>query len=142
MSHAATGQTIRIHYTGKLENGTTFDTSAGREPLEFELGSGEIIPGLDQALEGMAVGQRKTVTIQPDEAYGPRREQLVQSVPNSALPDDLEPSVGMQLQSQRSDGQVTRLTVIEVADDSITVDGNHPLAGQVLMFEVEVVEIV
>lgn len=141
MSHATAGQTIRIHYTGKLEDGTTFDTSAGREPLEFELGSGEIISGLDQALEGMAVGESKVVTIQPDAAYGPRHEDLVGSVPNSALPDDLQPSVGMQLQNQGSDGQITRLVVTEVAEDSITVDANHPLAGQVLVFEVELVEI-
>jgi peptidylprolyl isomerase len=141
MSHATSGQTVRIHYTGKLENGSTFDSSAGREPLEFELGSGQVISGLDQALEGMAVGETKTVTIQPDEAYGARRDDLIGSVPNSALPDDLEPAVGMQLQSQAADGQITRLVVTEVAADSITVDANHPLAGEVLVFEVELVAI-
>ena len=141
MSQASVGQTVRVHYTGRFEDGTVFDTSAEREPLEFELGSGQVIPGLNNAVEGMAVGQSKTVTIQPDQAYGPHQEQLVQSVPNSALPDDLQPSVGMQLQSRAPDGQVIKVVVTEVADDSITVDANHPLAGHVLQFDIKMVEI-
>ncbi len=141
MSQATAGATVRIHYTGKLDDGTTFDSSADREPLEFTLGSGQIIPGLDNAIDGMAVGESKQVAIDPTDAYGSRDENMVQSVPLSALPEDIKPNVGMQLQSQSAEGQVVQLVVTEVTEDSITVDANHPLAGQVLHFEVELVEI-
>ena len=141
MSQAKSGDTVKIHYTGTLDDGTQFDSSAGRDPLEFELGGGQVIPGFDSAVTGMAVGESKSVRIEPDEAYGPRHEQLVQQVPRSALPDDLEPQVGMGLQSQSPEGQVMMLTVTEVEDDNITVDANHPLAGQVLNFDIELVSI-
>ncbi|HNP35489.1 MAG TPA: peptidylprolyl isomerase [Woeseiaceae bacterium] len=141
MQQAKNGDTVRIHYTGKLDDGTSFDSSAGREPLEFALGSGQVIPGFDNAVDGMKVGDSKTVTIPPDEAYGPKHEQLVQEVPKSALPPELEPEVGMQLQSKAPDGQTMQLMVTNVADNTITVDGNHPLAGQDLTFEIELVEI-
>lgn len=142
MNQASAGQTVRIHYNAKLEDGTLVDTSAEPDPMQFELGSGQVIPGLDNAVQGMAVGESKTVTIQADEAYGPRNEQLIISVPNSELPKDLQPSVGMELQSRAADGQITKLTITEVGDDSITVDANHPLAGQVLQFDIELIEIV
>jgi peptidylprolyl isomerase len=142
MSQAKAGNTVRIHYTGKLDDGTQFDSSVGREPLEFALGGGQVIPGFDRAVEGMTVGESKTVAIAPEEAYGPRHDQLVQDVPKSALPADMQPEVGMQLQSQTPDGQVMRLVVTDVADESITVDGNHPLAGRSLNFDIELVEIV
>ena len=141
MSQAKSGDTVKIHYTGTLDDGTQFDTSSGRDPLEFQLGGGQVIPGFDTAVTGMAVGESKSVRIEPDEAYGPRHEQLVQQVPRSALPDDLEPQVGMGLQSQSPDGQVMMLMVTEVADETITVDANHPLAGQALNFDIELVEI-
>ena len=141
MSNAKAGDTVKIHYTGTLDDGTQFDSSAGRDPLEFELGGGQVIPGFDSAVEGMAVGENKNVRIEPDQAYGERHEQLVQQVPRSALPDDLEPQVGMGLQSQSPDGQVMMLMVTEVGDDNITVDANHPLAGQALNFDIELVEI-
>jgi peptidylprolyl isomerase len=141
MSQAKSGDTVKIHYTGTLDDGTQFDSSAGRDPLEFQLGGGQVIPGFDSAVTGMAVGESKSVRIEPDEAYGPRHEQLVQQVPRSALPDDLEPQVGMGLQSQSPEGQVMMLTVTEVEDDNITVDANHPLAGQVLNFDIELVSI-
>ncbi len=141
MSNAKTGDTVKIHYTGTLDDGTQFDSSAGRDPLEFELGGGQVIPGFDSAVEGMAVGENKNVRIEPDQAYGERHEQLVQQVPRSALPDDLEPQVGMGLQSQSPDGQVMMLIVTEVGDEEITVDANHPLAGQALNFDIELVEI-
>ena len=141
MSQAKTGDTVKIHYTGTLDDGTQFDSSAGRDPLEFTLGSGQVIPGFDKAVEGMAVGDEKTVNIQPDDAYGPRNDQMVQEVPKSALPDDLEPEEGMGLQARGQDGQVLNLTVGAVGDDSSTVDGNHPLAGQSLNFDIELVEI-
>lgn len=142
MSAAKSGDTVRIHYTGKLEDGTPFDSSEGRDPLEFALGGGQVIPGFDNAVEGMAVGEKKSVTVPPEEAYGPRHDQLIQDVPKSQLPDDLTPAVGMQLQTQSETGDVVRLAVTAVDDESITVDGNHPLAGKALNFDIELVEIV
>jgi len=141
MSQAKSGDTVKIHYTGTLDDGTKFDSSAGREPLEFAIGSGQVIPGFDNAVDGMTVGDNKTVTIPAGEAYGERHDQLVQEVPKSALPDDMEPEIGMQLQSQGPDGQVMNLLVTAVEVESITVDGNHPLAGQSLTFAIELVEI-
>jgi peptidylprolyl isomerase len=141
MSQAKTGDTVKIHYTGTLEDGTEFDSSAGREPLEFEMGSGQVIPGFDTAVDGMTIGDSKTVTIPPGEAYGDRHDQLVQQVPKSALPDDMKPEVGMQLQSQSPEGQIMNLVVVEVEEESITVDANHPLAGKALTFAIELVEI-
>ncbi|MCB1786917.1 MAG: peptidylprolyl isomerase [Chromatiaceae bacterium] len=142
MSQAAAGDTVRIHYTGKLDDGTQFDSSAGREPLEFALGAGQVVPGFDKAVTGMNVGESKSVRIPPEDAYGPRHEQLVHEVPKSALPEDIDPSVGMALQARGSDGQTVQLTVTAVAAESITVDANHPLAGHALNFDIELVEIV
>ncbi|TWT61740.1 FKBP-type peptidyl-prolyl cis-trans isomerase [Rubinisphaera italica] len=142
MNAAKSGDTVRIHYTGKLEDGTQFDSSEGRDPLEFSLGSGKVIPGFDNAVEGMAVGDKKSVTIPPEEAYGPRHEQLIQVVPRNRLPDGMTPTVGMDLQSQNENGQVMQFSVTAVDEESITVDGNHPLAGKALSFDVELVEIV
>ncbi|MBT8086989.1 MAG: peptidylprolyl isomerase [Gammaproteobacteria bacterium] len=142
MTQAKSGDTVRIHYTGTLEDGTQFDSSSGRDPLEFALGGGQVIPGFDSAVDGMTVGDSKTVTIQPDDAYGQRHEQLIQQVPKSALPEDMTPEVGMALQSQSPDGQTMNLVVVGVEEDSITLDANHPLSGQALTFEIELVEIV
>ena len=141
MTQAKSGDTVRIHYTGTLGDGTQFDSSAGRDPLEFALGGGQVIPGFDSAVDGMTVGESKSVTIPPEQAYGERHEQLVQQVPKSALPEDMKPEVGMQLQSQSPDGQVMNLVVTEVEEATITVDANHPLAGQALTFAIELVEI-
>lgn len=141
MSQAKSGDTVKIHYTGTLDDGSQFDSSAGRDPLEFTVGSGQVIPGFEQAVEGMAVGDTKTVNIPAEDAYGPHHDQMVQDVPKSALPDDLEPEVGMTLQAQGPDGQFLDLTVTAVEEDSITVDGNHPLAGKALKFDLELVEI-
>lgn len=142
MTQAKSGDTVRIHYTGTLDDGTRFDSSAGMDPLEFALGGGQVIPGFDSAVDGMSVGESKKVTIEAEHAYGQRHEQLVQRVPRNVLPDDVEPVAGMQLQSQSPDGHVMNLVVTEVDDDTITVDGNHPLSGQALTFEIELVEIV
>lgn len=142
MESAKAGDTVRIHYTGTLEDGTQFDTSAGRDPLEFSLGEGEVIAGFEEAVDGMAVGESKTIKIEPEQAYGPRREQLVQDVPRKQLPNDLQPAVGMQLRAQREDGEPMQFVVTEVTEEAITVDGNHPLAGQPLKFEIELVAIV
>ena len=142
MSQAKTGDTVKIHYTGTLDDGSEFDSSAGRDPLEFEVGSGQVIPGFDKAVEGMAVGDSKNVRIEADEAYGQRHEQLVQEVDRSLLPDDLDPREGMTLQSNSPDGQTMQFMVTAVAEETITVDANHPLAGQALSFDIELVEIV
>ena len=142
MTQAKAGDKVRIHYTGTLDDGTQFDSSAGREPLEFALGGGQVIPGFDNAVDGMTVGESKTVTIPPEDAYGQRHDQLVQQVSREALPEDMEPAIGMQLQTQSPDGHIMNLVVTEVADDSITVDANHPLSGQALTFDIELVEIV
>jgi peptidylprolyl isomerase len=142
MSAAKSGDTVRIHYTGTLEDGTQFDSSEGRDPLQFAVGSGQVIPGFENAVEGMAVGDKKSVTIQPEQAYGQRHDQLVQEVPKEQLPDGLTPAVGMELQAKDQSGQVMRLSVTAIGDESITVDGNHPLAGETLNFDIELVEIV
>lgn len=141
MSQAKSGDSVKIHYTGTLDDGTQFDSSAGREPLAFKLGSGQVIPGFDKAVDGMSVGESKTVNIRAEDAYGPHSAQMVQEVPRSALPDDLAPVVGMGLQAQGPDGRVANLVVTSVQDESITVDGNHPLAGKALNFDIELVSI-
>ena len=141
MSQAATGNTVKIHYTGTLEDGQQFDSSKGREPLEFQLGSGQVIPGFDKAVEGMAVGETKSVSITPEDAYGHRNEQAIQEVPNSVLPNELVPVEGMTLQAQNQNQQPMQLIVTAVNEDSITVDANHPLAGKTLNFDINLVEI-
>jgi len=141
MSQAKTGDSVQIHYTGTLDDGTQFDSSAGRDPLAFELGSGQVIPGFDKAVDGMTAGDSKSVNIPPEDAYGPHHSRLVQEVPRSALPDDLEPVEGMGLQAEGADGQAVNLVITAVRDESITVDGNHPLAGKALNFDIELVSI-
>jgi len=138
---AKTGDAVSVHYTGKLQDGTVFDSSEQGEPLEFTLGQGQLIPGFEQAVSGMKVGESKTVTITSDQAYGPYRQELVQVVPREQLPEDLKPEVGMQLQSTRSDGGVVVVTVTEVSETTITVDANSPLAGKDLIFEIKLVGI-
>jgi peptidylprolyl isomerase len=141
MSQAKSGDTVKIHYTGTLDDGTQFDSSKDRDPLEFEVGSGQVIPGFDKAVEGMSVGDEKSVNIASDDAYGPHHAQMVQEVPKSALPQGLEPETGMGLQAQGQDGQPINLLVTEVNENSITVDANHPLAGKDLNFDIELVAI-
>lgn len=140
MSEAKPGDTVRIHYTGTLHDGSPFDSSEGRDPLEFTVGSGQVIPGFDTAVTGMRVGDRKTVTIPADEAYGHAREELLVTVPRSSVPPQIEPRVGQRLQLGRGD-QAMMVVVREVGDEEIVLDGNHPLAGQDLTFELELVAI-
>lgn len=142
MTEVKSGDVVRIHYTGKLTDGTEFDSSAGRDPLEFKVGSGQVIPGLDNRIEGMNVGDKDTVTIPADQAYGPRDDAQVQVVSRSAVPDGVDLSVGSRLQASTRDGKQVLLTVVDVDDSQVTVDANHPLAGQDLVFDIEVVEIV
>jgi len=141
MSQAKSGDVVSIHYTGTLEDGTEFDSSAGGNPLQFVLGSNQVIQGFSKAIEGMAVGDSKTVNIPVEQAYGPRNEQMVQQVPKTVLPEDLTPKEGMALQARNQDGRPVNLIVTAVGDESITVDGNHPLAGKALNFDIELVDI-
>ena len=141
MSQATPGDTIRMHYTGSLADGTEFDSSRGRDPLEFQLGSGQIIPGLDSGLQGMAVGETKKVVIEPAEAYGERDPARIQAVPREQIPDHIPTEPGTQLQMQTPDGQTLPVVVTEANDTEVTLDANHPLAGQQLTFEVELVAI-
>lgn len=141
MTQVKTGDTVRIHYTGTLLDGSTFDSSEGRDPLEFQVGSGQIIPGLDAALPGMAVGDKKTVNVPCDQAYGPIQPGMRQAVPRSNIPAEIPLEVGLQLQAQSSEGQTVPVTVVEISDEEVTLDGNHPLAGQDLTFAIELVSI-
>ena len=141
MTQVNAGDTVRIHYTGTLNDGTVFDSSDGRDPLEFVVGSGQIIPGLDVALPGMAVGDKKKVTIDPENAYGPVEEGARQAVPRAEIPADIPLELGMQLQVQTPDGHAMPVTVVELTDESVTLDANHPLAGKDLTFDFEVVSI-
>ena len=141
MTQVKTGDTVRIHYTGTLADGSTFDSSAGRDPLEFTVGSGQIIPGLDKAMPGMTVGDTKTVDVVADEAYGQPDPAARQAVPRTEIPGDVPLDLGTQLQVQTPDGQVMAVTVAEVTEAEVTLDANHPLAGKDLTFDIELVEI-
>jgi peptidylprolyl isomerase len=140
MQSAKSGDTVRVHYTGKLDDGSVFDSSEGRDPLEFQLGGGQVIPGFEQAVEGMSPGDERSVTIAPDEAYGPRRDELVLVVPRVELPAEMQPEVGQQLQLSQ-EGQSFIVTVADVNDAEIVLDANHPLAGEELTFELQLVDI-
>lgn len=141
MRQARTGDTVRIHYTGTLEDGTQFASNVDNEPMEFQLGSGRGIRGLDKAILGMAVGDKKALNIPPQDAFGFRHEDMVQEVPRSVLPHDLTPAVGMGLEAKSPKGQVVNLLITAVGKETMTVDANHPLAGKVLCMDIEVVEI-
>ncbi|WP_298838993.1 peptidylprolyl isomerase [uncultured Roseobacter sp.] len=141
MTQVKSGDTVAIHYTGTLLDGTTFDSSDGRDPLEFVVGSGQIIPGLDVALPGMAVGDKKVVDIPCADAYGPLNPEMRQSVPREGIPDDIPLEVGTQLQMQTPTGQAMPVMVVEVDEATVTLDANHPLAGQDLKFDIELMRI-
>lgn len=142
MAQATSGDTVRVHYTGTLENGQTFDTSEGREPLEFTVGGGQVIPGFDQAVAGMEPGDTKTVEIPADEAYGPQREEMMLQVSPDQFPEGMDPQVGQQLQLSQPNGQNVVVRVVDIESDSVTLDANHPLAGEDLTFEITLAEIV
>lgn len=141
MSQVKKNDQIKVHYTGKLTNGEVFDSSVGREPLEFTVGAGQMIPGFDSGVLDMKLNEKKVIEIPSAEAYGEKREDLMQEVPKIHLPQDMQPEVGMQLMAQLPDGGQQPLVVTEVKEETIIVDANHPLAGKDLVFEVEVVEI-
>src|SRR5690606_33120970 len=136
------GDTVRVQYTGKLKDGTIFDTSDEREPLEFTIGKGEIIPGFERAVIGMKPGETKTATIPPEEAYGPHRDDMLFTIDRDQFPEDIQPRPGQQLQIQQPGGQAAIVTVSDVSELTVTLDVNHPLAGQPLTFAIKLLDIV
>jgi len=142
MTQAKKGDTVKIHYTGKLTDGTVFDTSEGRDPLSFKIGGGQVIPGFEEAVIGMIKDEKKNVTIPPEKAYGERNEEMVISVPRKQVPPDINPETGQRLQMQGPNEQMIIVEVTEVTEETITLDANPPLAGKDLIFDIELVEIV
>lgn len=141
MAKAKEGDTVQVHYTGKLKDGTVFDTSDEREPLSFKIGEQRVIPGFEEAVVGMEPGDTKTEELPPGQAYGEHREDMVMELERDQLPDNLEPKVGQQLQLRMQNGQEVPVVITELAEESVTIDANHPLAGKDLVFEIELVEI-
>ncbi len=141
MTQAANADTVQLHYTGKLKDGTVFDSSEDRDPIEFKIGAHIIIPKLEDSVIGMSVGDKASVEITCEEAYGPRHEDAVQTVDRSIIPGDTELTIGKQLQATDQEGQPHMLIVVAVEGDTVTLDGNHPLAGEDLFFEIELVKI-
>ena len=141
MPTAQPGDTVRLHYTGRLRDGSVFDTSAGGEPLTFTLGEGEVIPGFDEGVRGMEEGEDRTIEIAAEQAYGARREDLALRVDRRQFPEGLDPQVGQQLQVGLADGNNIDVVVTEVGDGDVTLDANHPLAGEDLVFDVSLVEV-
>lgn len=142
MAQVKTGDKIKVHYHRKLTNGETFDSSTGREPLEFEVGSGMVIPGFDEGVTGMTVGEKKTVNIPFAEAYGPKNPEMVIEMPKDRFPEDMQVEVGMPLMMSDQQGQQFQVTIAEIKEEAVMLDANHPLAGQDLIFDLELVEIV
>ena len=141
MPHPRSGDTVRVHYTGRCDDGRVFDSSQERGPLELTVGQEQVIPGFEAALTRMEPGEAKTVTVPPEQAYGPRRPELVLAVDREDFPEHIQPAVGQKLQVQHKDGQVAEVRVAELSDTQVTLDANHPLAGQELTFDLELVEI-
>ena len=141
MKQVKEGDVVKVHYTGKLINGEQFDSSADREPLEFTVGAGQMIKGFDAAMPGMNLGEKKTINIAPEDGYGPRSEEAIIPFPKENIPADMKLEPGMQLTLSNQDGQPVPVIVVEVKDDVVVLDANHFLAGQELIFDIELVEI-
>ena len=142
MQKPQAGNTVRVHYTGTLEDGTQFDSSRGAEPLEFAMGQGQLIAGFENAVAGLTAGESCTVTLTPEQAYGESDPEMVQQVARELMPDDMELEPGMVLQGHAEEGQVDNFTVVSFTEETVTLDANHPLAGKTLTFEIELVAIV
>jgi len=141
MQKAQSGDTVKVHYSGRLTDGTTFDSSTGREPLEFKVGNGDVIKGFDEGVAGMSVGDKKTVHIPADEAYGQKDETRIIDFPRANFPPDMQPEVGMQLNMTTGGGHVVPVVIIGIESENVLLDANHPLAGQDLIFDIELVDI-
>jgi peptidylprolyl isomerase len=142
MQQVQSGDTVRVHYHGRLTDGTTFDSSEGRDPLEFQVGGGMVIAGFDNGVLGMSIGDKRTVHIAVDEAYGPKNPEMVIEFPRNQVPEGMPLEKGMRLNLNNSEGQVVPVVVTDVLEDAILLDANHPLAGEDLVFDIELVEIV
>lgn len=141
MARAKEGDEVRVHYTGKLEDGTVFDTSQEGEPLSFTIGEDRVIPGFEEAVVGMEPGDSKTQTIEPENAYGEHREDMVMELDKGQIPDEVEPQVGQQLQLRLENGQTVPVLITALGEDTVTIDANHPLAGRTLTFEIELIDV-
>ena len=141
MQQVKSGDTVKVHYSGRLTDGTTFDSSAGREPLQFEVGSGMVIAGFDNGVVGMVVGDKKTIQIPVAEAYGPKNPDMVIEFPLSEFPEDMELEVGQRLNMTNGSGQIIPVVITEIGQETVMLDANHPLAGEDLVFDIELVEI-
>lgn len=141
MAQAKNGDTVKVHYTGKLDDGSVFDSSADRDPLEFTLGKEQVIPGFEKAIVGMNPGDSRTATIPADDAYGPHRKEMVMEVGRDQFPPDLEPQVGQQIQIKQPDGHAIAVMVTQISGSKVTLDANHPLAGKDLTFDINLVSI-
>ena len=142
MQQVKQGDKVRVHYHGKLTDGSTFDSSEGREPLEFEVGGGMVIAGFDNGVTGMTIGEKKTIHIPVEDAYGPKQDELIMEFPKDRFPPDMEPEVGLQLNMSNGSGQNFPVIITQILDDAVILDANHPLAGEDLVFDLELVEIV
>ena len=142
MAQAKSGDTVQIHYTGKLDDGTVFDTSRSRHPLQFTLGKGQVIAGFEQAIVGMNTGESKTTKIPVEMAYGPRRDDMIITINRDQLPAGLDPQIGQRLEMTQTDDQNILVTVTDASDSTLTLDANHPLAGKPLTFDIELISIV
>lgn len=141
MKKVANGDTVKVHYTGTLEDGSVFDSSRDQDPLTFKLGEGKIIPGFEEAVMGLQVGESKKITIPCKEAYGEYRDDMVMAVPKDQFPEDIKPELGQQLQIDTGQGQPILVSVIKMTESEVTLDGNHPMAGKDLTFDIELLEI-
>lgn len=141
MRQVKNGDTVKVHYHGKLNDGTTFDSSEGREPLEFEVGAGMMIPGFDDGVKGMEAGEKKTLVIAAEDAYGPVQDDMFMEFPMDRFPPDMKPEVGMPLNMSDGQGQQFPVVIVDVKEESVILDANHPLAGKELIFDIELVEI-
>lgn len=141
MQQAKAGDTVKVHYHGRLTDGTTFDSSEGREPLEFEVGSGAVIAGFDNGVTGMSVGEKRTIQIPVEQAYGPKDPGMLVEFPKSNFPEDMAPELGMRLNMTNGSGQVIPVVITDVKEETVILDANHPLAGEDLIFDIELVSI-
>jgi len=141
MARAKTGDTVSVHYTGKLDDGTIFDTSAEREPLQFTIGENQVIPGFEQAVIGMEPGDSKSTRIPAEEAYGPHHDEMVVTLDKSHLPEGMEPEVEQRFQLRQPDGQTFIAKVTDIGESNITLDANHPLAGEALTFDIQLTQL-